>query len=86
MCDVVGESVSSENPLHWSVLGPTLLAEIDQMAENEKTVIPARRCSARVVVVATTLACLAPFVHKAFHIDDPLFIWSAKQIQAVFLL
>jgi hypothetical protein len=25
--------------------------------------------------------CLLPFVNKAFHMDDPLFIWVAKQIQ-----
>ena len=31
-------------------------------------------------VVATT-ACLFPFLNKAFHIDDPLFIWTAKHIQ-----
>lgn len=35
---------------------------------------------------ATTLAllvvlCLIPFVGKAFHIDDPLFIWAARHIQ-----
>jgi len=33
-----------------------------------------------IVAVATALA-LAPFVTKPFHIDDPLFVWSAKQIQ-----
>ena len=26
--------------------------------------------------------CLAPFADKAFHIDDPLFLWAARQIQA----
>jgi 4-amino-4-deoxy-L-arabinose transferase-like glycosyltransferase len=37
----------------------------------------------RVVVLALAcMACLLPFINKAFHIDDPLFIWSAKQIQA----
>ena len=32
-----------------------------------------------------TLACvgsLLPFIDKAFHIDDPLFLWTARQIQA----
>ncbi len=32
------------------------------------------------IVVIITIACLVPFAGKAFHIDDPLFIWSAKQI------
>lgn len=27
-----------------------------------------------------TLLCLAPFVNKAFNIDEPLFVWSAKHI------
>jgi len=27
-----------------------------------------------------TIACLVPFSGKAFHIDDPLFIWTARQI------
>ena len=27
-----------------------------------------------------TIACLAPFAGKAFHIDDPLFIWSARHL------
>jgi Dolichyl-phosphate-mannose-protein mannosyltransferase len=35
---------------------------------------------ALVVLVVVTLACLCPFLGKAFHIDDPLFIWSAKHI------
>src|SRR5665213_1491636 len=29
-----------------------------------------------------TLAVLAPFLAKPFNIDDPLFIWAAKNIQA----
>ena len=32
------------------------------------------------LLIALTTACLAPFAGKAFHIDDPLFIWTAKQI------
>ena len=27
-----------------------------------------------------TFACLLPFSGKAFHIDDPLFVWTARQI------
>ncbi|MDA2934922.1 glycosyltransferase family 39 protein [Acidobacteria bacterium AH-259-D05] len=33
------------------------------------------------MLTALLILCLAPFVTKAFHIDDPLFIWSAQQIQ-----
>jgi dolichyl-phosphate-mannose-protein mannosyltransferase len=27
-----------------------------------------------------TVACLVPFLNKAIHIDDPIFIWTAQQI------
>lgn len=37
---------------------------------------------ALLILAAVTLACLCPFLGKAFHIDDPLFIWSAKHIIA----
>ena len=33
------------------------------------------------ILAAVTLACLLPFVGKAFHVDDPLFIWCARHIQ-----
>lgn len=32
------------------------------------------------IVLLTCIFCLLPFVNKAFHIDDPLFVWTAKQI------
>ncbi len=38
------------------------------------------RLSMMILVVATVLS-LVPFVNKAFHLDDPLFIWSSQQIQ-----
>lgn len=34
-----------------------------------------------VVVVLACLACLGPFVNKAYHIDDPLFLWAAQHIR-----
>ncbi len=36
--------------------------------------------SALLLLTAVTLACLCPFLGKAFHIDDPLFIWSGRHI------
>src|SRR5271156_6974664 len=33
-----------------------------------------------VLLVVLTLACLLPFIDKAFHIDDTLFVMAAKQI------
>lgn len=44
---------------------PTLKARFDF-----QVLIPAVVC----------LAALLPFITKAFHIDDPLFLWTAKQI------
>jgi len=32
------------------------------------------------ILCATTLACLLPFLDKPFHMDDPLFVWTARQI------
>lgn len=32
------------------------------------------------ILAGLTLACLVPFLGKAFHIDDPLFIWTARHI------
>jgi len=34
----------------------------------------------RLVLVLLTAAAIAPFLNKAFHIDDPLFLWMAQQI------
>lgn len=33
------------------------------------------------MLVIVSLACLVPFIDKAFHIDDPMYIWAARQIQ-----
>ncbi len=37
---------------------------------------PAMRCA------MLTVALLAPFLNKAFHIDDPIYLWVAQHIQA----
>jgi 4-amino-4-deoxy-L-arabinose transferase-like glycosyltransferase len=34
------------------------------------------------LLTLVTTACLAPFIGKAFHMDDPLFMWCAKHIQS----
>jgi 4-amino-4-deoxy-L-arabinose transferase-like glycosyltransferase len=31
-------------------------------------------------LIGITLLCLLPFSGRAFHVDDPLFVWSGKQI------
>jgi 4-amino-4-deoxy-L-arabinose transferase-like glycosyltransferase len=37
--------------------------------------------SSPLVPVIAVVLCLLPFVNKAFHMDDPLFVWTAQQIQ-----
>jgi hypothetical protein len=32
------------------------------------------------LLTVATLLCLLPFVNKAFHMDDPLFVWTAQHI------
>ncbi len=39
-----------------------------------------RKCKGHLLLALLTVAMLAPFLNRAFHIDDPLFIWSARQI------
>ncbi|MDQ2825301.1 MAG: glycosyltransferase family 39 protein [Verrucomicrobiota bacterium] len=34
----------------------------------------------KLLLIGLTVAVLAPFLNKAFHIDDPLFLWMAQQI------
>src|SRR5437588_7875795 len=36
-------------------------------------------CDAFLAIVAV-IAALVPFLNKAFHIDDPLFLWMAQQV------
>src|SRR5204862_2622242 len=32
------------------------------------------------LAIVAVIAALVPFLNKAFHIDDPLFLWMAQQI------
>ncbi len=34
------------------------------------------------LVISLPALCLLPFVSKAYNIDDPLFVWGARQIVA----
>lgn len=34
------------------------------------------------LLIIITILLIAPFANKAFHIDDPLFLWAAKHIQS----
>jgi len=33
------------------------------------------------IIIVVIVACLVPFLDKAFNIDDPLYIWAARHIQ-----
>src|SRR5207244_10206167 len=48
-------------------------------ASLENTAVEPKR--SQLILVGLTLATLLPFLHKAFHIDDPLFLWMADQIR-----
>lgn len=43
---------------------------------------PARVLGTGLGLGAITFICLVPFFGKAFHIDDPIFLWPAQQILA----
>ena len=34
-----------------------------------------------IIPIIVVIVCLLPFLNKAFHMDDPMFLWAAKQIQ-----
>jgi Dolichyl-phosphate-mannose-protein mannosyltransferase len=49
--------------------------------ETKKTLL--EKWSSRhsyLLLTALTLLCLLPFSGRAFHVDDPLFVWSGQQI------
>ena len=48
--------------------------------DNKATIVTSARRAA-IIPAIFTIACLVPFVNKAFHMDDPLFLWTARQIQ-----
>src|SRR5215470_4310250 len=56
----------------------TSARRVRKRAVPESKLHPAR--SARLVLIVATAVCFAPFVGKAFNIDDPLFIWVAQQV------
>jgi 4-amino-4-deoxy-L-arabinose transferase-like glycosyltransferase len=60
-------------------LEQALLTREKQASSGVKTL--SNRVAVVLLTVITT-CCLLPFVGKAFHMDDPLFLWSARQIRA----
>jgi len=51
------------------------------MLNNKKIIDVISAHRAPIIIALVTILCLAFFVNKAFHIDDTLFVWAAKQIQ-----
>jgi 4-amino-4-deoxy-L-arabinose transferase-like glycosyltransferase len=51
------------------------------MFEGNRDIGMIRSQGPAIIVAVVTILCLVPFVKKAFHIDDPLFLWAAKHIQ-----
>ncbi|MCP3980463.1 MAG: glycosyltransferase family 39 protein [bacterium] len=50
------------------------------MSQIERPVELLHRPFSWLLVAATCLLLLAPFSTKALHVDDPLFVWTARQI------
>lgn len=40
-----------------------------------------RRASPYALLAVVTLIVLVPLVGKAFHVDEPLFVWTAQRIE-----
>ncbi len=53
-------------------------ASVSRAAEGKKR----RTLAGTVICVVATIASLTPFANKAFHIDDTLFLYAARQICA----
>jgi 4-amino-4-deoxy-L-arabinose transferase-like glycosyltransferase len=47
----------------------------EALASRRRSLVPA------LILSLACVACLAPFAGKAFHIDDPLFVWTAQHIR-----
>lgn len=47
----------------------------------KKDILSKRIYSSAIIPVVVSLLCLAPFIGKAFHIDDTLFVWAGKHIE-----
>jgi hypothetical protein len=58
---------------------PTSTPAVSALLES---FLSGRRDLRLILLACLTALCLVPFLGKAFHIDDPLFLWVAKQIQA----
>src|SRR5450759_5117977 len=58
-----------------------LLAELDPARPRPRADAPRDDRAAMICVALLVLILLLPFVGKAFHIDDPMYIWVAQHIQ-----
>src|SRR5919204_6105908 len=58
-------------PMSWEIRPEPVRAASAPGAAGRRRVEPA-------VAVLVCVGCLLPFVHKAFCIDDPLFLWAAQ--------
>lgn len=52
------------------------------MSKTHTTFRPDALCNSWILFILTLSACLIPFVGKASHIDNPMFLWSAQNIMA----
>ena len=38
--------------------------------------------SSLIILLIISLSCLVPFLSRAFHMDDPMYLWAARHIQS----
>src|ERR1700690_278884 len=57
-----------------------LVANSDDAGVGSIRLESGRKVPSLILLAVLVLAFLTPFLGKAFHIDDPLFLWVGKQI------
>lgn len=76
-----------DKSIHRDSLRETFLESIDERQKHKRFLpgflkdVQQKKLSLCFLLIIV-ITCLIPFCNKAFHIDDPLFIWTAKHILA----
>jgi hypothetical protein len=61
---------------------PSKSASSESMAARRDGIARGRAAAKALLVLLLTACLLAPFSNKAFHTDDPLFVWSGRSLAA----
>jgi 4-amino-4-deoxy-L-arabinose transferase-like glycosyltransferase len=81
MTDSTQEPAAAQPPANPAWQAPDGAAPGNAGHSNPSSA-PAQRPAWRpqLIVVLVTLACLVPFLNKAYHMDDTLFLWIARHL------